>query len=141
MTQIDFYTHVENKFGVACQIIGKAYERALRVIVYTGDAEATGQMDRLLWTYSAIGFVPHCRAQHTLAQETPVLVDHDYLEVPRADVLVNLRQDSPSFFGRFPRLVEIVSLDGADRESARARFRYYRDRGYEIRSHDLRARA
>ena len=34
-------------------------------------------------------------------------------------------------------LIEIVSLDEEDRAQARDRFRFYRDRGYEIRTHDL----
>jgi DNA polymerase-3 subunit chi len=34
-------------------------------------------------------------------------------------------------------LIEIVSLDEQDRADARERFRFYRDRGYEIRTHDL----
>ena len=43
-----------------------------------------------------------------------------------------------SFFSRFQRLIEIVSADDADdKQQARERFRYYRDRGYEIRTHDL----
>jgi DNA polymerase-3 subunit chi len=34
-------------------------------------------------------------------------------------------------------VIEIVSTDGADRELARERYRFYRDRGYEIRNHDM----
>ena len=43
---------------------------------------------------------------------------------------------TPSSFD-LQRLIEIVSLDDADVGAARARYRFYRDRGYEIRSHDL----
>jgi len=52
-------------------------------------------------------------------------------------VLLNLRPEWPPFFSRFQRLIEIVSLDEQDRADARERFRFYRDRGYEIRTHDL----
>ena len=31
------------------------------------------------------------------------------------------------------RLIEIVGLDEADRSAARERYRFYRDRGYEIK--------
>jgi DNA polymerase-3 subunit chi len=30
-----------------------------------------------------------------------------------------------------------VSQDDAERQAGRARFKFYRDRGYEIRNHDL----
>jgi len=53
------------------------------------------------------------------------------------DVLLNLRAEWPPSFSRFQRLVEIVGRDDADRAQARERFRHYRDRGYEIRTHDL----
>jgi DNA polymerase-3 subunit chi len=53
------------------------------------------------------------------------------------EVLVNLREQWPACFSRFLRLVEIVGRDEADRQAARERFRFYRDRGYEIRHHDL----
>jgi DNA polymerase-3 subunit chi len=33
--------------------------------------------------------------------------------------------------------MEIVTREESDRERARARFRFYRERGYEIRTHDL----
>jgi len=43
----------------------------------------------------------------------------------------------PSYFSRFRRVVEIVTRDSDDRALARDRFRFYRDRGYEITTHDL----
>ena len=65
-------------------------------------------------------------------------IDHA-LDTPVCDeVLLNLRPEWPPFFGRFERLVEIVSAgDEDDKRLARERFKFYRDRGYEIRTHDL----
>jgi DNA polymerase-3 subunit chi len=95
----------------------------------------------LLWTAPAIGFVPHCAADDKLATVTPVIVDCDGGEFAHDDVLLNLRSELPSFFSRFQRLIEIVSIDEQDRRLARERFKFYRDRGYDIRSHDLSKRA
>jgi DNA polymerase-3 subunit chi len=53
------------------------------------------------------------------------------------DILLNLRQDQPAFFSRFQRLIEIVGMDDADKAAARVRYKFYRDRGYEIRQHDM----
>jgi DNA polymerase-3 subunit chi len=52
-------------------------------------------------------------------------------------VLLNLRAEWPPFFGRFERLVEIISTDEDDRQSGRERWKFYKDRGYEMRIHDL----
>jgi DNA polymerase-3 subunit chi len=81
--------------------------------------------------------VPHCAPDDPLAAETPVIVDCVGERLLHDEVLLNLRPEWPPFFSRFQRLIEIVSLDERDRVDARERFRFYRERGYEIRTHDL----
>ena len=65
-------------------------------------------------------------------------LDHIAEPVVHEQVLVNLRDEAPPHFSRFERLMEIVTRDASDREHARERFRFYRERGYEIHTHDLR---
>ncbi len=137
MTQIDFYFHVENKLQTACALSAKACARGLRVLAFCPDAEAGRKFSRMLWTAPAIGFVPHCAHDDLLAAVTPVIVDHDGSHLPHDQVLLNLRHDWPPFFSRFQRLIEIVSIDEDDRRLARERYKFYRDRGYEIQKHDL----
>jgi DNA polymerase-3 subunit chi len=91
----------------------------------------------MLWSTPSIGFVPHCRCDHRLAPVTPVIVDHLSEPLIHDQVLVNLCDDTPPFFSRFQRLAEIVSTDARDSEAARGRFRFYRDRGYDIVTHQL----
>lgn len=141
MTQIDFYFHVEDKLRTACTLSAKAYARGLRVLAFCADHNAGQKFSRLLWAAPATGFVPHCTADDKLAAVTPVIIDCDGANPVHDDVLLNLRHELPEFFGRFQRLVEIVSIDEEDRHHARARFKFYRDRGYDIRSHDLSKRA
>ncbi|HSS46121.1 MAG TPA: DNA polymerase III subunit chi [Burkholderiales bacterium] len=137
MTEIDFYTHVENKLQVACSLSAKALEKGLRVMIYAADAETTEKLDRLMWCYPAISFIPHCRAADPLAQETPIIIDHYSEPLPHDQVLLNLHPEWPPFFSRFQRLIEIVGLNEADSQAGRNRYRFYRDRGYDIRHHDL----
>ena len=137
MTQIDFYTHVADKLRVACQLSTKAFARGMKVTVFCPDSEIAVRVDRLLWMSPPIGFVPHCAPGDPLAAETPVIIDSSGDNLLHDEVLLNLRSESPLFFGRFQRLIEIVSLDDEDRRAARERFRFYRERGYEIRTHDL----
>jgi DNA polymerase III subunit chi len=137
MTQIDFYTHVPDRLRTACVLSSKAFARGLKVTVFCADAGTAQRLDRMLWTTPAIGFVPHCAPHDPLATVTPVIVDYEGENLLNDNVLVNLRPERPAFFSRFQRLVEIVGLDEADRAQARERFRFYRDRGYEIRTHDL----
>jgi len=137
MTQIDFYTHVGNKLNIACKLAAKAHAQGLRVAVLCPDAATAQNFDRMLWTASPLAFVPHCHVAHPLAARTPVVIDHQGVAPTHDEVLLNLRAEWPPVFSRFQRLIEIVSQDDDDRSSARARFKFYRDRGYDIRTHDL----
>ena len=53
------------------------------------------------------------------------------------DVLINLAGSVPSFFGRFERVAEIVDQSDAQKQVARERYRFYRDRGYALQSHNV----
>ena len=138
MTQIDFYTNVADKLGTACRIVAKGHGLKRRIVVFCPDPETAQRVDRLLWMTPATGFIPHCAPSDPLAPVTPVIVDHAGAEPVHDQVLLNLRPEWPPFFGRFERLIEIVSVDDEDLRQARSRYKFYRDRGYEIRMHDLR---
>ena len=135
MTSIDFYTHVADRLAVAGRIVAKAFAQHSHVRVLTPDSATTDALDRLLWMQPATGFLPHCRVSSPLASQTPVWIDHALEHQGPAAVLINLHESPPPFFSRFERMVEIVTPDGA--VAARERFRFYRERGYELRTHNL----
>ena len=137
MTRIDFYSNAEPKLQVACQLAAKAVQQSLRVLILAPDETTLRAIDKLLWTVPPTGFLPHCMARDPLAPETPVLIARDCESLPHDQVLLNLGNDSPASFSRFQRLIELVAIDDTDKQAGRARFRYYRDRGYEIQHHDL----
>jgi DNA polymerase-3 subunit chi len=137
MTQIDFYTNVADKLTTACRVAAKAYALGHRTLVFCSDGETATRLDRLLWTSPATGFIPHCAPTDPLAKVTPIIIDHRGEEPLCDQVLLNLRAEWPPFFGRFQRLVEIVSMDDEDKAQARERYKFYRDRGYDIRTHDM----
>jgi DNA polymerase-3 subunit chi len=141
LTSIDFYFNAAERLAVACRLAAKAVQQNNRVLVYAPEPELAQKFDRLLWTWQAVSFVPHCRAGDPLADETPVLISSGNEEFENREVLVNLGVECPPFFARHERLLEIVSQDEADRIAGRARFAFYRDRGYAMRSHDLAASA
>jgi DNA polymerase-3 subunit chi len=137
MTSIDFYTHVDAPLDVVGRLVAKAWKQNGSVRVLTPDRVTSDRLDRLLWTQSALSFVPHCRLDHPLASETPVIVDETLEHSGPAAVLINLSRDPPAFFSRFERVAEIVERDDAAIEAGRSRFRFYRERGYILRTHNL----
>jgi DNA polymerase III subunit chi len=137
VTSIDFYFNAEDRFQVACRLAGKALAQKKRLLIYAPDAEAATRIDRMLWTWPAIGFVPHCALHDPLAGETPVLIASDAGEAGDCGLLLNLGADCPPHFERFERLLEVVPADEAGRQAGRERYRFYQARGYRIASHDL----
>jgi DNA polymerase-3 subunit chi len=137
MTRVDFYFNADDKWQVACRLAGKAAAQRRRMLIYAPEPEAAQRIDRLLWTWPATGFVPHCGARDALAADTPVLIDGATDAAQSCDVLLNLSGATPPAFERFERLLEVVGRDDADRQQARGRYRFYRERGYAIADHDL----
>jgi DNA polymerase-3 subunit chi len=138
MTRIDFYTNAADKLATACRIVAKGYQLRNRIVVTCPDAETAQRLDRMLWSSPPTGFIPHCAASDRLAPLTAVIIDHGESEPVHDQVLLNLKREWPPHFGRFERLIEIVTADEDDRSGARARYKFYRDRGYDIRTHDMR---
>lgn len=137
MTQIDFYTQANDRLHTACRLTAKARSHGLRVTLFCPDPDIATRLDRMLWTVPATGFLPHCRPDDRLAATTPVLIDSAGNTHIHDEMLINLHAEWPVFFSRYQRLAEIVSNDDADRSQARFRYKFYRDRGYDIRTHDL----
>jgi DNA polymerase-3 subunit chi len=137
MTIIDFYTHVGEPLQVAARLCAKAYAAHGSVRVLTPDAAATHALDRLLWVQPPLAFLPHCRMDSVLAAETPIWIDDALDHAGPAAVLVNLHPEPPPFFSRFERLAEIVGNSEDAIAAGRARFKFYRERGYEMRTHNL----
>ena len=137
MTEISFYTRAANKLTVARQLVAKARDKKLNVLVYAPDQMLAAEIDKLLWTQPALGFVAHCRDTDPLATVTPVLIGTQADHLPSADVIINLSDEPPPVFSRFERLMEIVTDDETDLKSGRVRYRYYKERGYLLVNHDL----
>src|SRR5207248_179539 len=109
-----------------------------RVLIYAPDDDlARGIGDALsTFAFASISFA-HSAAPGALARDTPLVIARDADAAIHDQVLLNLHDAAPQFFSRFQRLVEVVSCGDDDRAAARQRFRFYRDRGYEIHHHDI----
>ncbi|MDR0770479.1 MAG: DNA polymerase III subunit chi [Burkholderiales bacterium] len=140
MTVIDFYTHASDPLEVVIQLVGKAYAQHGRVRVLTEDEAMTAALDQRLWVEPPHAFLPHCRLASPLADETPILVDHLPEHDGPAAVLINMQAVLPSFFSRFERLAEVIGCGETALAGGRQRYRYYQERGYELRAHNLTAR-
>ena len=141
MTTIDFYFKAEDRLQVACRLAAKALAQQKRMLIYARDPALASQADRTLWTWPAIGFVPHCPAHDPLAPDTPILIGSGEDTPEGCELILNLDAQCPPHFERFVRLLEVVGTAEEDRQAGRSRYRFYLERGYKIASHDLKGQA
>lgn len=137
MTRVDFHFNVPDKLGYGCRLVRKVRQAGLRAVIYCDDGQQLARFDQALWIFAPLSFVAHTMADDPLATRTPVLLTDRSCDLPHHDVLVNLGSDTPEFFSRFERLVEIVTADENDRAAGRTRFRFYKDRGYPLSTHEV----
>jgi len=141
MTRVDFYILQDNKANAldqfACRIAEKAYKQGHQVYINTSSDQQLEYLDDLMWTFRDGSFLPHDRYSNDRTSGQAVLLGHGIEPEGVDDVLLNLSDDIPAFFSRFKRVAELVGGDDTARESARARYRFYKDRGYTLNTHKL----
>lgn len=137
MTQVFFYHGAADKIAAACALLSGAYAKKKPMLVYAVDQAIASSIDRMLWTHSALSFVPHCRADSPLAAETPILITDKLDSIAQDERLMNLSREIPPGFSRFESLIEVVGQEEDDRSAARDRVKFYKERGYEVRYFDL----
>jgi DNA polymerase-3 subunit chi len=135
MTKVDFYTGSSDKLRTACQLSHKAMQHGLRTVISLPDAVSCEMLDKLLWQYPDTAFIPHCDASSP--DSAPVYLSLGEENFPHHDILISLHNECTPFFSRFERVIEIIGTDEDDSRKGRERFKFYRDRGYEMRHFDL----
>jgi DNA polymerase-3 subunit chi len=141
VTEITFHFNVPDRAVYACRLLRKATRRRARIAV-TGDVETLAALDRRLWDFDPVEFIPHLRVHpgQPVTQRlraTPVWLVEQPTGIEGHDVLVNLGELPPVGFESYAKLIEIVSTSDDDRASARLRWRHYAKRGYPIARHEV----
>lgn len=141
MTKVVFYSNVADKLNTLAGFVQQALQKRQQVTLLTESEAAAVSLSGRLWEHGAIEFVPNVLATHALASQTPVVI-HWLAQGKQAsplfqdDILINLTSEQPGAFSRFRVLVELVGHQEEDKLAARTRYKFYRDRGYEIKHID-----
>jgi len=132
---VAFHHNAADRGQAVCRLIAEQVAAGESVRVHVSDDQAAEAIDRALWTFNALSFVPHCKAGDALAERTPVVIGGGGPGAAR--VLVNYSNELPPEAGRYAIVIEVVGQDGSEREAARARYRWYREQGFGLSTHDL----
>lgn len=142
MTRVDFYilpqADDEARWLFACRLVDKAWRLGNRLLVHTASHAIAQHLDELLWTFRTDSFLPH--ALLPAGKTTPVHIGWGEDSTHHHDLLINLGDSIPGFFSRFERVAEIVTQQPQQLADSRERYRFYRERGYELHINDMNKR-
>ncbi|HET7315673.1 DNA polymerase III subunit chi [Salinisphaera sp.] len=144
MTEVFFYILEDEAADAtahfACRLAEKAHGEGHRVFIHVADAAQTAALDNMLWQFRQGSFVPHT-ATDALAPDddlTPVVIGAGEPPAGFDDILLNVGGEVGGFFSRFARHNEIVGPESM--AAARHRYRFFKDRGYQLTTHKIPAR-
>jgi DNA polymerase-3 subunit chi len=141
VTRVDFYLLGDghgDRGPLTCRLAEKIWKLGHRVYLHAPDAASAHELDELLWVFSQGSFVPHgVHPGNDAGDEHPVLIGHTEPPSNWSDVLINLAPEVPEWFSRFTRVAEVVGPNEDDKARGRDRYRFYRERGYPLETHNL----
>ena len=141
--QIDFYilesSDEQSRMKTVCRLVDKVQRLGHKILVLTEDPNQSKLIDDLMWTYSQSSFLPHARFDDSepFQDQQSVLIHHQPID-KESQVLINLQhqiQDTDSY----QRLVEIVNQDDSVRAAGRDKYRAYKSKNFEIKTHNIAA--
>lgn len=142
MTRVDFYIlqpeAADNRYTLACRLAEKAWGQQHRVLISVTSDEELRHMDRLMWVWRERSFIPHGILGTADTRLNPILISAGTDPADEHDVLINLRPEVPDYFSRFKRVAECVDKEETQKTTSRDRYRFYRDHGYPLNSHQVR---
>tara|TARA_B100001109_G_scaffold95961_1_gene78180 strand:+ start:1793 stop:2227 length:435 start_codon:yes stop_codon:yes gene_type:complete len=137
-TQAFFYNlqEVADVLKSVCIIINHYYKRGDKIAINVTDDETLDMLDKKLWTFEQISFLPHCTIDEF--DETCNIVlfkleQNDFKKyIDDFNVIVNLTKENCNVEFSDKKFVEIVTSDESQKKISREKFRYYQDKGIKV---------
>ncbi|OUS10879.1 hypothetical protein A9Q89_10445 [Gammaproteobacteria bacterium 53_120_T64] len=115
---------------LVCELANEAGKRQHSVLIYCPDAKLASQLEALLWQHIPSSFLAHSRA---VDDHAPICICSGDEPGDYHDMLINLDTETPSWFGRFEHLAELIYGDADSVQVKRERFAHYKHLGYPLR--------
>lgn len=136
MTRVTFYSNLTDKQQALMVLLQRALAKKNKVTVMVDEEASAKACSASIWQADTTAFLPNVLATDQYTEMTPIVIDWQEKQLCQDDILINLSQKQLTSFSRFRHLIELVSNEEQDKTAARARFKFYRDRGYEIKHFD-----
>ena len=143
LTRIDFYYDVKDILSFASRMARKLYyEKVISakqpLVIRCKDQSHCEEVSYSIQNFSKKDFLPCAQFSDKSADLFPIILS-TVSEIPLwADdiiVLLNLDTKIEMTFSSYCRVIEIVDQTELNRQKGRERYKYYKERGYEIFGH------
>ena len=143
LTRIDFYYDVKDRLSFASRITRKLYyEKVISakrpLVIRCKDRSHCEEVSYSIHHFSKKDFLPCADFSDKSADLFPIIlstVSEIPLWVDDIVVLLNLDTKIEITFSSYCRVIEIVDQTELNRQKGRERYKYYKERGYEIFGH------
>ena len=131
MTHIEFIFNVIDKTKLAIGLTEQLIRRNRSALIYLKDQSAIDDFSLALLEKEL--FMPHLIEENAFLNKLSLTQSKlDLMD----DTLINFTSKEIQGFSRFLKMYELVGHDDEDKKSARERYRFYKDCGYQVDSMD-----
>ena len=134
MTEVRFYHMTKKTLNQALpEILGKALERDYKAVVKADSQEQLEDIDKFLWTYDPLSFLPHGMKKNGHEAEQPVWLTLNDNNPNKANLLVLVDGVSSEKLSEFELCCEV--FDGRNEDvvkAVREHWKAYKEAGYEV---------
>ena len=113
-------------------LLTQLYNEYQRVLVIADTRQLLEQLDELLWHNSCKHFIPYSLDTECYSSSSAVLLTNSQPERLRYQALLNIGAKISVYPEQFSSIIELVDIDELTRESARQRYKVYRQLGFFV---------
>lgn len=138
--RVDFYL-LENQaaagvYPFACRLLEKIYKTAAKAFVVFNAMHDCEMLNKTLWTFNDISFIPHCLATAAEAAETPIQLGLQS-QLNNYALVLNLSNETLINIPGLERIIEIVPNDSEWRQISRVKYSAYKQQDYDLQTHKI----
>jgi DNA polymerase-3 subunit chi len=131
LTHIEFIFNVVDKIRLTLGLTEHLIRRNRSALIYFEDQKAIDHFSLSLLEKEL--FIPHLIEENAILNK--LSLTHSRIDL-MDDTLINFASKEIKGFSRYLKMYELVGDDDEDKKSARERYRFYKDCGYQVNSMD-----
>jgi len=114
-----------------CKIVKKYYKENYRIMILSSDLDLINDVDKLLWTFEQISFIPHC-VQSNYDPDASVLLCEEKISSKIIDystykIIINLNNEEIFKTTNFEKIIEFVLPDDDHKSFSRKKYLAYKE--------------